>query len=77
VFRAFPPPLPPAASDADRLRYLRHWAIVGVVLGAPVWVLVFAFVKGEGAKIIFAVIAALTVLNIVSLTLRIERAKRR
>jgi hypothetical protein len=68
---------PPEATDADRLRYVRHWAIFGAVLGIPIWVLVFLFVHGEGPVFACAAVTALTVLNIASLTWRIDRAERR
>jgi hypothetical protein len=76
VARLVPRRLPSDASDADRLRYVRHWAVVGALLAIPFWVLVLLFLKSEGATLLFAVVIAVTLLNIATLTWRINRAKR-
>jgi len=75
--RLVPRRVAPDASDADRLRYVRHLAIAGAVLSIPVWVLVFVLAHSTGAVVAFGAVTALTLLNIASLTRRIARADRR
>ena len=76
VSRLFPQRLPREAGSVERLRYVRHWAIVCALIAIPVWVLVFVWVHSSAAVVLFAAVTALTVVNIASLTWRIDRAER-
>jgi hypothetical protein len=76
VPRVIPQRLPPGATSIDRLRYVRRWAIVGALLAIPFWALVFVWVRSTAVVVLFAVVTALTALNIASLTRQIGRVER-
>jgi hypothetical protein len=49
-------------------------AILGAVLSIPVWALVFLWSRSATAIVLFAVVLAVTLLNLASLQWRIHRA---
>jgi hypothetical protein len=75
VSRLVPKRPPRDAPRADRLRYARHWAIIGAVLAIPVWAVVFLWARSEVAIVLFVVVTVVTLLNIASLQWQIARAK--
>jgi hypothetical protein len=75
VSRVVPRRLPADATQADRLRYVRHWAIVGALFAVPFWVLVF--LPSGAARLLFVVVISVSLLNVASLSWRIRRVERR
>jgi hypothetical protein len=74
--RRLTPTAPPdGASEAERLRYVREWAVIGAIGGIPVWAMALVFVDGDGVRVAFVAVALLTLLNIASLNRKIRRAE--
>jgi len=73
VIRLFPQSPPPGATLGDRLRYVRRLSIHGLVVGLPVWALLFYYTQAAWAIIAFVVVNAYGLLNILYLTRKIQR----
>jgi hypothetical protein len=66
----------PGASEVERLRYVRQWAIVSAFAAIPGWALVLLFVHTPFVILLLVVVNALSLANIASLTWRINRGER-
>jgi hypothetical protein len=74
--RVIPRSLPSDATKRERLTFTRHWVILGIVLGLPVWALVLFWVPGTSTWIAFVVVHGLSLLNLASVSWRLRTTRR-
>jgi hypothetical protein len=71
--RAIPQPLQPGAGKEDRLRYVRHWAVLAALVAIPCWAAALAYTSASWVRLVLGVVVVVTALNIATLSWRIHR----